>query len=69
MSKGPSEALLLSVTQAAQALAIGRSTMYELLASGEIAYVRIRSHRYVRRATLEAFIEKREVRKKTNHAA
>ena len=37
--------LLMSVPEAAEALAISRSKLYELLASGAIASIRIPDHR------------------------
>lgn len=51
------EPLLLTPAQAASALGIGRSSLYELLAEGAIPSVKIGSSRRVRTADLRAYIE------------
>lgn len=48
--------LLLTVPEAAQALAISRSKLYELLASGAIASIRIDGSRRIPLAALEAYV-------------
>ena len=55
------QALLLTVPQAATLLNVGRSTVYELIAQGELPSVSVskRSLR-VRKAALEAWIASRE---------
>ncbi len=55
------QALLLTVPQAATLLNVGRSTVYELIAKGELPSVSVskRSLR-VRKAALEAWIASRE---------
>ena len=51
------EKLLLTPEQAAEALSIGRSKLYELLANGAIESVRIGSRRRVPAAALDCYIE------------
>jgi excisionase family DNA binding protein len=51
--------LLLTVPEAAEALAISRSKLYELLAAGTVASLRIDGSRRVPVAALEAFIAAR----------
>jgi excisionase family DNA binding protein len=54
---GASERLLMSIGEAAAALAIGRTTLYELMWSGEIRPVRIgRSVRFAK-SELTRFID------------
>ncbi|MFD0856516.1 helix-turn-helix domain-containing protein [Actinomadura adrarensis] len=48
--------LLLTVQEAAQALAISRSKLYELIASGELPSVRIDGSRRVPLTALDAYI-------------
>ncbi len=50
--------LLLTPEQAAAAIAIGRSKMYELLAEGVIESVRIGSRRRIPASALEDFVER-----------
>jgi excisionase family DNA binding protein len=50
--------LLLTVPEAAEALAISRSKLYELLASGAIASIRIDGSRRIPLAALEDYISK-----------
>jgi excisionase family DNA binding protein len=51
------EPILLTPAQAASALGIGRSSLYELLAAGTIPSVKIGSSRRVRTADLRAYAE------------
>lgn len=48
--------LLLSVPQAARVLGVGRSTVYEKIASGAIRSVKIGSRRLVPTENIEAFV-------------
>lgn len=52
--------LLLTVDQAAEALAIGRDAVYDLMNSGELVSIRIGSRRLVSVDALRRFIETRE---------
>lgn len=54
--------VLLSVSDAARVLSIGRSTLYQLLASGELPSVCIHSRRLVARDSISAFVQKRTAR-------
>jgi excisionase family DNA binding protein len=55
----PSEpALLLTVEQAAQALGIGRSLAWKLVARGEIQSLTVGRARRVPRAWLEGYVER-----------
>lgn len=47
--------LLLTVTEAAQRLGIGRTLMYELISTGQVPSVRIGTLRRIRPADLEAY--------------
>jgi excisionase family DNA binding protein len=49
--------LLLTISEAASALHIGRSKLYELIASGELEVVHIGRSVRVPRAAIEAFVE------------
>ena len=53
--------LLLTMIDAARALAIGRTTMYELVAAGEIGVVHIGRSVRVPVDALHAFVERRRV--------
>ncbi|MCK8113965.1 helix-turn-helix domain-containing protein [Anaerosoma tenue] len=48
---------LLSVDEAQKALGVHRSTLYELMRSGDIESVRIGRRRLIPVQTIEAFIE------------
>ena len=48
--------LLLTVPEAAEALAISRSKLYELLASGAVTSVRIDGSRRIPLTALEAYV-------------
>jgi excisionase family DNA binding protein len=50
--------LLLSVREAAEIIAVGRSTMYELLRAGEVESVRIGRCRRVPHSALVAYVER-----------
>ena len=58
----PEPPLLLSAEQAARALAINRSTIFELMATGQIPSVRIGRRRLISRQALAEFIADREGR-------
>ena len=51
------EILLLSIPEAANSLGISRSTLYRLIASGDIETITIRSVQRIRPITLQRFIE------------
>lgn len=53
--------LLLSVPAAARMLSLGRTTVYTLIASGELETISIGRCRRVPRAAIEAFVEQRSV--------
>lgn len=54
----PQRNLLYSPEEAASVLSLGRSTMFELLSSGEIASVKIGRARRIPRVALEAYVER-----------
>jgi excisionase family DNA binding protein len=54
-------ALLLTTREAAHRLSIGRSTLYELIAAGEIEVVRIGRSVRVPAVALVAFVERRRL--------
>ena len=47
--------LLLTVSEAARRLGIGRTLMYELISTGQVASVRVGRLRRIRPADLEAY--------------
>ncbi|MEU9960536.1 helix-turn-helix domain-containing protein [Streptomyces sp. NPDC050982] len=53
----PVERLLYKPEEAAEALAIGRSTVYELMAGGSLKYIKLGRTRRIRRADIEAYVE------------
>ena len=53
----PPEPLAYSVTDAARAAGLGRSTLYELMADGQLAYVKVKARRLITRQALEALFE------------
>ena len=57
--------LLLTVPQAAEALGLGRSVIYELLLTGELAGVKIGRARRIPVCSLETFIACRMAREQT----
>lgn len=52
-----SDRLLLSVEEAGEVIGVGRSTMYELLRSGQVESVRIGRCRRVPYSALVAYVE------------
>ncbi|HEV2372750.1 MAG TPA: helix-turn-helix domain-containing protein [Streptosporangiaceae bacterium] len=50
--------LLLTVPEAAEALAISRSKLYELIASGAVASIRIDGSRRIPLTALDAYVSK-----------
>ena len=54
-STGDGVVILLTVDEAARALRLGRSRMYELLRAGEVSSVKIGSARRVAVSELEAY--------------
>jgi excisionase family DNA binding protein len=59
MGYGTEPPLLLRMEDAARLLSVGRSTLYKLIASGDIPIVRIGGVARVSRAALESWIEQR----------
>lgn len=57
-TNGPTDRLLLTVSEAASCLGIGRSTLYELVASGEIESVTIGRSRRVPVASLAVYVDR-----------
>lgn len=55
---GPSDRLLLTVSEAASLLGIGRSTLYELVASGEVESVTIGRSRRVPVEAVATYVER-----------
>lgn len=55
---GPTDRLLLTVSEAASLLGIGRSTLYELVASGEVESVTIGRSRRVPTEALATYVER-----------
>lgn len=53
----PADRLLYTPEQAAEALAIGRSTLYELMAAGAVKFVKLGRCRRIRRSDLEAYVD------------
>ncbi|MER5300173.1 helix-turn-helix domain-containing protein [Streptomyces lasiicapitis] len=52
----PVDRLLYTPEEAAESLAIGRSTLYELMAAGVLNYIKLGRCRRIRRADLEAYV-------------
>ncbi|MFJ7104996.1 helix-turn-helix domain-containing protein [Streptomyces albogriseolus] len=52
----PVDRLLYTPEEAAEALAIGRSTLYELMADGAVKYIKLGRCRRIRRSDLEAYV-------------
>ncbi|WP_250289509.1 helix-turn-helix domain-containing protein [Frankia sp. CiP1_Cm_nod1] len=50
--------LLLTAAEAAAVLGVGRSTVYELMAAGQIESVRIGRSRRIPRAALVAYVDR-----------
>ncbi|UDM01252.1 helix-turn-helix domain-containing protein [Streptomyces longhuiensis] len=53
----PVDRLLYKPEEAAEVLAIGRSTVYELMAEGALKYIKLGRARRIRRVDVEAFVE------------
>jgi len=56
--KGPSTHL--SIDEAADALGVGRSRVYELLGAGQLGSVRLGRRRWITRASIEALLARAE---------
>jgi excisionase family DNA binding protein len=54
----PTKPLAYSVTDAASASGLGRSTLYDLMAQGQLDYVKVRARRLITRKALEALLER-----------
>ncbi|MGW4512615.1 helix-turn-helix domain-containing protein [Streptomyces sp. NPDC004393] len=52
----PVDRLLYKPEEAAEALSLGRSTVYELMAEGTLKYIKLGRARRIRRGDLEAFV-------------
>ena len=52
----PVDRLLYTPEEAAEALAIGRSTFYELMADGVVTYIKLGRLRRIRRTDLETYV-------------
>ncbi|QGV79350.1 helix-turn-helix domain-containing protein [Streptomyces ficellus] len=52
----PVDRLLYKPEEAAEALAVSRSTVYELMAEGTLKYIKLGRTRRIRRADLEAYV-------------
>jgi len=52
----PSDRLLYRPEEAAEVLAIGRSTVYELMADGALIYIKLGRGRRIRRTDLETYV-------------
>ena len=51
------QSLLVTVEEAARLLGIGRTTMFELIGSGDVKSVRLGRRRLIARKSLESFID------------
>jgi excisionase family DNA binding protein len=60
--------LLLTMVDAARVLSVGRTTMYELVAAGEIEVVHIGRAARVPAASIEAFVERHRRQRATVRA-
>ncbi|WP_407565878.1 helix-turn-helix domain-containing protein [Streptomyces sp. 184] len=52
----PADRLLYTPKEAAGVLAIGRSTLYELMAAGAVKYIKLGRCRRIRRSDLESYV-------------
>ena len=59
VSEGASEPLVLTIDEAAEWLRVSRSTIYHLLATGELVAVKIGRSTRIPTSSLERFIEKK----------
>lgn len=50
--------ILYSVPEAARLMSIGRSTLYQLMANGELPSVKIGTRRLVARNSIDAYVER-----------
>jgi excisionase family DNA binding protein len=50
--------VLLSIPEAASALSVGRTTIYELLADGSLDAVKLGKRRLIVRASIEALVKR-----------
>lgn len=57
----PHDKLLYTINQAAEALCVGRSTIYELINTGELPSVKIGTRRLVARSDVTSFVNNRRV--------
>lgn len=55
------QTLLVTVEEAARLLGIGRTTMFELIARGNVKSVRLGRRRLIARKSLESFVEELSV--------
>ena len=55
-----SETELLTTVEVAKTLKVSRSTVYQLMARGELKSVHVGTRRLIRRSDLESFIESLE---------
>ena len=53
---------LLKVNEAAEVLSLSRGTVYNEMASGRLAYVKVRGSRRIPRTVLQRYVETRMVR-------
>jgi excisionase family DNA binding protein len=56
----PTDQLLFDVAASARALGVGRTTLFQLIQSGELSTVTIGRRRLVPRSSLLAFVERLE---------
>jgi excisionase family DNA binding protein len=56
VTAAPVDRLLYTPEEAAEALAIGRSTLYELMADGVVRYIKLGRCRRIRRIDLETYV-------------
>jgi excisionase family DNA binding protein len=56
------QSLLVTVEEAARLLGIGRTTMFELIGSGDVKSLRLGRRRLIARKSLESFIDDLSIR-------
>ncbi|MEU1849742.1 helix-turn-helix domain-containing protein [Streptomyces sp. NPDC019990] len=56
VATAPVDRLLYTPEEAAEALAIGRSTLYELMADGVLTYIKLGHSRRIKRTVLETYV-------------
>jgi excisionase family DNA binding protein len=59
-NKDMDEPIMLSVVEAYRRLRISKTTLYDLMNTGELGFVKIRSRRFIPTRTLEEFIRRLE---------